>query len=129
MKWLFFTPLLLLPLQTSAQGDDGEKVVIKNPLEGSGIESIVGFFQAILDILIIFAVPLVVFFIIYAGFQYVTARGNVEKIKAAHNALLYALIGGLIIIGANVILAVIANTVCEIVGDSPANICGEISGS
>ncbi len=84
-----------------------------NPLDSS-ISTIPAFFQAIIDILIIFAIPFVVFFIIYAGFLYVTARGNAETIKRAHNALLYALIGGLLILGANVLLTVITGTVGQI---------------
>lgn len=110
-------------------GPSGGSARIDDPLDGSGINSIIGFFQAILDILLIFAVPIIVFFIIYAGFNYVTARGNAEKIKAAHNALLYALIGGVIVLGANVILDIIGNTVCDITdgGSSNFDVCSEIS--
>lgn len=59
----------------------------------------------------VFAVPLIVFMIIYAGFMYVTAQGEPGKIGQAHKALLYAVIGGVIILAANVILAVIQGTV------------------
>ena len=93
----------------------GKSVVLENPLDSS-ISSIPAFFQAIIDILLVFAIPFVVFFIIYAGFLYVTARGNVETISKAHRALLYALIGGLLILGANVILDIITGTVSEITG-------------
>ncbi len=86
---------------------------LKNPLDKS-ISSIPAFFQAVIDILLVFAIPFVVFFIIWAGFLYVTARGNPDKIKQAHNALLYALIGGLLILGANVLLDIITNTVAEV---------------
>jgi len=88
-------------------------VKLKNPLDDS-VSSIPLFFKAIIDILLIFAIPFIVFFIIYAGFLYVTARGNAETIKKAHNALLYALIGGLLILGANVLLDVITGTVDQI---------------
>jgi hypothetical protein len=84
---------------------------LRNPMEGSGIDSIPGFFLSILDILLVFAIPFVVFFIIYAGFLYVTARGNPGTIEQAHKALLYAIIGGLLIFGARAILAIITNTV------------------
>lgn len=59
----------------------------------------------------IFAVPLIIFMIIYAGFTYVMAQGNETKVSTANRALLYAVIGGVIILGANVILAVIQGTV------------------
>ncbi|MFT5849806.1 MAG: hypothetical protein ACI9H6_000625 [Patiriisocius sp.] len=136
MKY-FFLVFLLLPVMAYAQlgtggsGNDGlgsgsgsadgigsgpssfsGSVELRDPL--SNISTIPEFFQAIIDILIIFAIPFVVFFIIYAGFLYVTARGNSETIKRAHNALLYALIGGLLILGANVLLTVITGTVGQI---------------
>lgn len=85
---------------------------LENPLDN--ITTIPGFFRAIIEILLVFAIPFIVFFIIWAGFLYVTARGNPEKIKQAHNALLYALIGGLLILGANLLLDVITNTVEQV---------------
>jgi len=87
-------------------------IQLENPLKN--ITSITGFFVAIIEILIIFAVPFIVFFIIYAGFQYVVARGNPEAIKKAHAALLYALIGGLLILGSRTLLTIIENTVTQI---------------
>ena len=107
------------PLTTPTNGNEalttptnGNTAVLKNPL--SNISSIPAFFLAIIDILMIFAVPFIVFFIIYAGFLYVTARGNAETIKKAHNALLYALIGGLLILGSRTLLTIIENTVTQI---------------
>lgn len=101
------------PLAVSA----GESVQLENPL--SGISSIPEFFAAILDIVIIFAIPFLVFFIVLAGFRYVTAQGNPEKLTKAHQALLYALIGGVLILGASVLLEVIQGTVDQVI--SPGN--------
>lgn len=67
--------------------------------------------QQILEVIMIFAVPLIVFMIIYAGFMYVTARGNPSQVSKAHNALLYAVVGGVLILGSWVILEVIQGTV------------------
>jgi hypothetical protein len=97
-------------------GDDRNTVqpaVLSNPLDSS-ISSIPAFFGVLVDIILVFAIPFIVFFIIYAGFLYVTAQGNPEKIQKAHAALLYALIGGMLILGANVLLDVITNTVTQI---------------
>ncbi len=101
---------------TTPPGNDGfttpagseNAVTVENPLVAG---SIVELFETILDVLLIFAVPIIVFFIIYAGFLYVTARGNESTIKQAHMALLYALIGGLLILGARVLIEVISGTV------------------
>ena len=126
LLWILLLPSFLFASSHTAPTSSAR---IEDPLAGGGITSIVGFFQAILDVILIFAVPVVVFFIIYAGFNYVTARGNAEKISQAHKALLYAIIGGVIVLGANVILDVIANTVCDVVGDGGPNstVCDTIS--
>jgi len=81
---------------------------IKNPIKAG---SLTEFFEMIIDVLLVFAVPLIVFFIIYAGFLYVTARGNEGTIQKAHMALLFAVIGGVIILGAKVLISVISGTV------------------
>lgn len=94
-------------------GDGTGGVALQNPL---GNTTLIGLFQAILDVIMVFAVPIIVFFIIFAGFQYVTARGDTNKVESAHRALLYAVIGGVLILGAEVLLAVIGNTVESIGG-------------
>ena len=81
---------------------------LQNPL---GNKTLMQFMEAILDVIIIFAVPIIVFFIIYAGFLYVTARGNETTIGQAHRALTYAVIGGVLILGAQVLLVVIKGTI------------------
>jgi len=100
------TPGAGAPLGTPAP--ESKIIGIPNPIAADNITEL---FMAIIDILLVFAVPLIAFFIIYAGFSYVTARGNAEKITQAHMALLYALIGGVLILGANVLITVIGGTV------------------
>jgi len=79
-----------------------------NPLQFNNLtELIVG----ILNVLLIIAVPIIVFFIIFAGFSYVTAQGNPEKIKQASRSLTYAIIGGVLILGAVAISEIIQNIV------------------
>lgn len=93
---------------TSCDGSSSGSITICNPLRA---DSITDFFFAIIEILLIFAIPLIVFFIIYAGFLMVTAQGSQEQIMQGKRALLYAVIGGLLILGARLILAVIQGTV------------------
>jgi hypothetical protein len=82
---------------------------LKSPLDG--INSIETLITAILGILIVIATPIVVICIIYAGFLYVTAQGNAEQIKQATRALTYAIIGGVLIIGAVAIAGIIEGVV------------------
>ena len=100
-------------------GGGGESVKLLNPL---GDKDLTKFLQEILNVIMIFAVPLIVFMIIYAGFLYVTAQGNEAKVTTANKALLYAVIGGVLILGAQALLTVICGTV-ESFGTTPMR-CG-----
>lgn len=60
---------------------------------------------------IIVATPVIVFYLILAGFKYVTAQGNPEKIQEAQKALMYGIIGGVVIVAAVAILAIIGDVV------------------
>jgi hypothetical protein len=79
-----------------------------NPLNSS---TILEFLGKIIDILLVFALPLIILFIMYAGYLYVTAQGNDSKVTEARSALTWAVIGGVIILGARLILDVIQGTV------------------
>lgn len=81
---------------------------LQNPL---GNKDIFDLLSDLLEVIMVFAVPLIVFMIIYAGFLYVTAQGNPGQVGKAHKALLYAVVGGVIILGAWVIIEVIQGTV------------------
>lgn len=85
-------------------------VSIDNPLS-SDIGTLEDLVQALLTVLIIIAAPIVVIFIILAGFKYVTAQGDPGKLEEAKKALLYAIIGGILIIGATAIFEIIVNTI------------------
>ena len=84
---------------------------LENPIPS--FASIDGLLVAVLNVGIVLATPIVVFFLILSGFKYVTARGNPEKIKEASQSLLYGVIGGVIIVGALAITAIIGDVVGE----------------
>ena len=87
----------------------GMSISLNNPL-GEDI-TIQQFFLKIIDIVLVFAIPLLVLYIMFAGFKYVMARGNSSEIESATTALTWAIVGGVLIIGAKVILTVIEGTV------------------
>lgn len=97
----------LLPALVSAQPPPKS---LKNPLDPS-LSSIPDLLLAILNVVIIIAMPIVALYIIYAGFMYVAAQGNPEKVQEAGRALTFGVIGGVIIVGAVAILAIISNLV------------------
>lgn len=89
-------------------GRDGGTTSLTNPLKS---DSIVDFLLTIIEVILVFAVPIIVLFIMYAGFLYVTAAGDESKIKKAHSALTWAIVGGVIVLGSKLIIDVIQGTV------------------
>ncbi len=85
-----------------------ETIKIENPLQVDSLEDLI---VAILNIFITLMIPVIVFFIILAGFKYVTAQGNSHKVEEATSTLLYAVIGGVLILGAVAIAEIVKNTV------------------
>lgn len=96
--------LLALPNNTNAAFSFEVKSVI-SPTTFEGL------LVSILNVFIVIATPIIILFIIYAGFLYVTARGNADQVQQATRALTYSIIGAVIIIGAVAISQVIKNVV------------------
>ncbi len=103
---------LLIFLANSPIVSSASNASLDNPLNfGENSENgVADLLLAIVDIFQIIAVPIIVFFIIYGGFLYVTARGNPEAIQKASKALVYAIIGGVIVAGAEAISLIIDDT-------------------
>jgi cytochrome bd-type quinol oxidase subunit 2 len=96
---LFFCPVLFV---------SAESVALDNYL---AVDTIQDLLVAILNIVMILMVPIIVFFIILAGFKYVTARGNASQVEEATRALTYAIIGGVLVLGAVALSEIIKNVV------------------
>ncbi len=107
--WALYT----IALSVAAQR--GVPVSLESPLHVRSIEELL---LSIIAIVLVFATPIIIFFIIYAGFLYVTARGNEQQISQASRALLYAIIGGLLILGAYMLIAVIGDLITSVAGTS-----------
>lgn len=114
IQFVFATLLFgIMSFVASAQsgggdGAGGNSQSIINPLQSQTIPE---FLLKIIDVLLVFAIPLIIIFIMYAGFLFVTARGNSEQISTARSALLWAIVGGVIVVGAKIIISVIEGTV------------------
>lgn len=85
-----------------------QTVTLQNPLVVNSLEDLI---VAILNIFITLMIPIIVFFIILAGFKYVTAQGNSGQIEEATTTFTYAVIGGVLILAAVAIAEIIKNTV------------------
>ncbi|MDP2593236.1 MAG: pilin [bacterium] len=113
---LVFTFGFILPITAFGQGTvPAPKCLpgqICNPLPK--ITSIPNLIQTILEGAIKIGLPIVALAIIYAGFLFVFARGNPEKLGTAKDTLLYTLIGAAILLGAWAIAKMIESTVLGI---------------
>jgi hypothetical protein len=82
---------------------------LDNPL--SGVNDIGSFIKKLLDIVLTIGIPIVAFFIIYAGFLFVTARGNSTKLETAKSTLGYTLLGAAILLGSWVLAQALGETI------------------
>jgi len=72
------------------------------------------FIFAILRIVVLIGIPIAVFFVIYAGFLFVTARGSDEQLNKAKKAFFWALIGSAVLLGAWVLAKAVEGTLMQL---------------
>lgn len=102
-------PLLPPPQLNTPNSNSNSKYLIKNPLgKTTSLKQVVLNIVSIVQILLIMAAVL---YLIYAGFMFVTARGEAAKITKARNALLWGIVGLALVLGAQVIITAIESSV------------------
>lgn len=89
--------------------------LLQNPLNAA-ISSIPKFIAEVLKVVVKIAIPIIALFLVYAGFLFVRAQGNMQQLARARDNLMYAVIGALLIMGAWVLATLIAGTVTQLVG-------------
>ena len=108
--WGMVSFLLLFPLYKINAEDVIVTGKLKNPLGTT--DTVPALITKILtDIVNPIGAVVIVFFIIYAGFLFVKAQGNAEKIEEAKKILFYVVIGAAVILGANLIAVAIQGTI------------------
>lgn len=85
--------------------------MFKNPLAFRTLQE---FFTALLEVIVLIGIPVVVLAIIFVGFLFVTAQGNEQKISSAKRALVWTLLGALLILGAQVLATAVEGTVNQL---------------
>lgn len=94
----------------------GDTCKLQNPLGTNGIDNIPDLVKAILEIALKIGVPLIALAIIYAGFKFIAAQGNSEKLSEAKQTMIYVIVGAAILLAAYAIATAIVNTVGSITG-------------
>ena len=102
----------------SSQAPDPTNICVGNACQLDNpftFKTVPQFIDKILDIVIKIGFVLAVFFMIYAGFLFVTASGSVDKITKAKATFLWTVVGIALVLGAKVIQQILTQTVGDIV--------------
>lgn len=103
------SPLNNPVVETTPPAAPGTNVTLINPLNaGTSLES---FLNNILAFVIRIGTIIVILMLVFVGFKFVTARGEPAKITEARSALLWTVVGALILLGAQAIAIGITATV------------------
>jgi hypothetical protein len=105
---LVIVPIAIVEAASGGGSVSGGSATIQNPL---GTNSVQGLLLKIMDLVVKVGSIIVVFFIIYSGYKFVTARGNESEVTKAKDIFWATIIGGAILLGADVIANVVVNTV------------------
>ena len=87
---------------------------------GSGLENplrfntLAEFLDAVLNAVILIAFPVLVLFMVYAGFLFISAQGKPDKIAQARTVFIWTLIGALLILGSKALAIAINATVQQL---------------
>ena len=88
--------------------------IFYNPLgEGTTVEILI---TKLLSALITLGIQLLVLYIVYAGFKFITAQGDSAQVTKARESLYWAMVGGAVLIGAKVIESILCGTITAIGG-------------
>lgn len=106
---VFVAYAVLAPLSVFAQ----QGAVFNNPAKSQNIQS---FIQSFLIAVVQISLPILTLFFVYAGFQFVFARGNKQKLADAKRNFLFVVLGAILILGAWVLATLIASTATQVLG-------------
>lgn len=109
LGWGVFLLGLLLPQLTIAGECPTGKLC--NPIK---FKNLTAFLLAIVNTAVQYGAVLIVFFIVFAGFKFVTAQGNSEKVSEAKKMLTWVVVGAFVLLGVYVIKAAICGTISQL---------------
>ena len=106
--------VFLLPFiayAATCPGTDNSSVT--NPLKYCNI---MDFVKNALQLFVLLALPVLAFFIVLAGFQFILARGNSSQLQKAKMNFVYVIIGTCLVLGAWLLASLIGATISQITG-------------
>jgi hypothetical protein len=109
--------VVLAPMFVYAEhllGDETEECGVGqlcNPVKANNLED---FLRDVVRVIVRVGIPVSAIFVIYSGYLFVSARGSEDRVKHAKQVFWYAIIGTAVLLGAWVIITVIADTIKEL---------------
>ena len=103
-RTLTFLTILLVPSVVFA-------AQLYNPI---GTTDLSTFLANLLKLVAQIAFPIIVLFLVYVGFLFVSSQGNPEKLKEAKTYFFWAIVGALIVLGAEALSLAIRATVNQL---------------
>src|SRR3989338_4056291 len=95
--WIALLSSLPMPILLFAETDPcADPTRLCNQIK---YENLTSFFLAIINVAIQYGAILIVFFIVFAGFKFVTAQGNSEKVSEARKMLTWVIVGAFVLLG------------------------------
>lgn len=104
-------------IQPSSGGIQSAEFKLVDPLGDKNFCQLV---KALLDIALAVGIPVAVFFLVWAGFMFIFARGNEEKLRTAKRNFMYVILGIVLFLGAWTFATIVAATVRTL--DSGGNV-------
>ena len=102
---------LSTPLLTFADSCGASSSSFSNPTSFCNVQD---FIAAVLKGIVEISLPILVLFIVYAGFKFIAARGKPAALQEAKYNFLYVIIGATLILGAWVLATLIGATVNQV---------------
>ncbi len=90
---------------------EGDTVTLDNPIKSPNLQC---FIADVLQIVVNLGSIVCVFFIIYSGFLFVTARGDESQVTKARNTFFWTVVGTAVLLGAWVLAQVVSGTIGSI---------------
>ena len=88
--------------------DAANSGVVSNPLSAGDAMQ---FLKSMLGAIMYMSIPVIGLVLVYAGFMFITSRGNPEKIKTATNNMGYIVAGIALVLGSYALGSIAYNTV------------------
>ena len=119
-KYIALATLYTLPLFAAADQAPcpPNGTTLCNPVKAESLTQLFG--DVLSNVIIPVSTVIAVMFIIWAGLKFVLAQGKAGEIEKARQNLIYVLIGVALVIGAQVILDLLLNTVTQITNVTPS---------